>query len=106
MNEVTPVKQFQKDAAERLFHAISLLQSEEECAAFFEDICTINEIIDMAQRLDTAILLDREMNYHDISEKVGVSAATISRVSRCLHYGAGGYRTVIDRMAEEREEQP
>ena len=100
------MKTYQKDAAARLFHAVSLLRNEEECAAFFEDICTINEIIDMAQRLDTARLLDQGMNYHDISEQVGVSAATISRVSRCLHYGAGGYRTVIDRMESEKEDGP
>ena len=98
------MKTYQKDAAAKLFHAVSLLRDEEECAAFFEDICTINEIIDMAKRLETAQLLDRGMNYHDISEKVGVSTATISRVGRCLHYGAGGYRTVIDRMEEEKEE--
>ena len=97
------MRTYQKDAAERLFHAVLLLQNEEECAAFFEDICTINEIIDMSQRLDTARLLDQGMNYHDISEKVGASAATISRVSRCLHYGAGGYRTVLDRIKEEEE---
>jgi TrpR-related protein YerC/YecD len=104
IEEVTILKTYQKDAAARLFHAVSLLRDEEECAAFFEDICTINEIIDMAQRLDTARLLDRGMNYNDISREVGVSAATISRVSRCLHYGAGGYRTVIDRMAGEKED--
>jgi TrpR-related protein YerC/YecD len=98
------LKTYQKDAAERLFHAVSLLRNEEECAAFFEDICTINEIIDMSQRLDTAIMLDRGMNYHDISEKVGVSTATISRVSRCLRYGPGGYRAVIDRIRSEKEE--
>ncbi len=97
------MKTYQKDAAARLFHAVSLLESEEECAAFFEDICTINEIIDMAQRLDTALLLDQGMNYHDVSDKVGVSAATISRVSRCLHYGAGGYRAVLDRMKKEED---
>ena len=99
------MKAYQKDAAARLFHALSLLRNEEECAAFLEDVCTINEIIDMAQRLDTALLLDRGMNYHEISEKVGVSAATISRVSRCLHYGADGYRTVIDRIKSEGEEK-
>ncbi|MBO4406296.1 MAG: helix-turn-helix domain-containing protein [Clostridia bacterium] len=99
------LKAYQKDAAARLFHALSLLRNEEECAAFLEDVCTINEIIDMAQRLDTALLLDRGMNYHEISEKVGVSAATISRVSRCLHYGADGYRTVIDRIKSEGEEK-
>ena len=98
------MKIYQKDATKRLFRAVSMLQNEEECAAFFEDICTINEIIDMAQRLETACLLDQGMNYHDISDKVGVSTATISRVNRCLQYGPGGYRTVIDRLESEKEE--
>ena len=98
------MKTYQKDAAKRLFRAVSMLQNEEESAAFFEDICTINEIIDMAQRLETACLLDQGMNYHDISDKVGVSTATISRVNRCLQYGPGGYRTVIDRLESEKEE--
>ena len=97
------MKIYQEDAAARLFHAVTLLRDEEECAAFFEDICTINEIIDMAQRLNTALLLDQGKNYHDISEQVGVSTATISRVNRCLQYGAGGYRAVIDRMKAEKE---
>lgn len=97
------MKTYQKDAAARLFRAVTLLRNEEECAAFLEDICTINEIIDMAQRLDTAMLLDEGLNYHDISERAGVSTATISRVNRCLQYGAGGYRTVIDRMRQEEE---
>ena len=92
------------EAVSYLFEAVLSLKDENECYTFFEDICTINEIIDMAQRLDTARLLDRGMNYNDISREVGVSAATISRVSRCLHYGAGGYRTVIDRMAGEKED--
>ncbi len=98
------MKTYQKDAVKRLFRAVSMLQNEEECAAFFEDICTINEIIDMAQRLETACLLDQGMNYRDISDKVGVSTATISRVNRCLQYGPGGYRTVIDRLESEKEE--
>ena len=98
------MKIYQKDAAKRLFRAVSMLQNEEECAAFFEDICTINEIIDMAQRLETACLLDQGMNYRDISDKVGVSTATNSRVNRCLQYGPGGYRTVIDRLESEKEE--
>lgn len=98
------MKTYQKDAAKRLFRAVSMLQNEEECAAFFEDICTINEIIDMAQRLETACRLDQGMNYHDISDTVGVSTATISRVNRCLQYGPGGYRTVIDRLESEKEE--
>ena len=91
------------ESADRLFRAIMSLQSVEECYDFFEDICTITEIKDMCQRLDTAFLIDEGISYQKISERIGVSTATISRVSRCLNYGAGGYRAVIDRMKEENE---
>ena len=86
---------------DRLFDVILSLKDHEECRAFFDDVCTIKEITDMAQRLDTAYLIDEGLSYQAISEKIGVSTATISRVSRCLNYGAGGYRAVIDRSKEE-----
>ena len=89
------------DSVKRLFKAISTIENEEECRAFFEDICTIKEVLDMAQRLDTAVLLDKGDNYQSISKEVGVSTATISRVRRCLDYGAGGYRLILDRLKEE-----
>ena len=88
------------ESADRLFAAILSLKSVDECYNFFEDICTITEIRDMCQRLDTAFLIDQGISYQKISEQIGVSTATISRVSRCLNYGAGGYRAVIDRMKE------
>ena len=88
-------------AVTQLFETILRLETVDECAAFFEDICTIKEVQDMAQRLDAAILLDEGVGYQQTSEQVGISTATISRVSRCLNYGAGGYRMVIDRMKEE-----
>ena len=91
------------ESADRLFRAILSLQSVDDCYAFFEDICTITEIKDMCQRLDTAFLIDEGISYQKISDLIGVSTATISRVSRCLNYGAGGYRAVIDRMKEEEE---
>ncbi len=87
-------------SADRLFEAILSLKDTEECYNFFEDICTINELRDMCQRLETAMLIDEGISYQKISEQIGVSTATISRVSRCLNYGAGGYRAVIDRMKE------
>ena len=90
------------ESADRLFRAILSLQSVDECYAFFEDICTITEIKDMCQRLDTAFLIDEGISYQKISDLIGVSTATISRVSRCLNYGAGGYRAVIDRMKEDK----
>ena len=91
---------YRNESTERLFAAILSLKSAQECAAFFDDLCTIKEIRDMAQRLDTAVLLDQGQSYQQIAGTVGISTATISRVNRCLSYGAGGYRAVIDRMKE------
>ena len=91
----------QSESADRLFEAILSLKDTDECYRFFEDICTITEIKDMCQRLDTAFLIDEGISYQKISEQIGVSTATISRVSRCLNYGAGGYRMTIDRLKEE-----
>ena len=91
------------ESADKLFSAILSLKDVDECYDFFEDICTITEIKDMCQRLETAFLIDEGISYQKISERIGVSTATISRVSRCLNYGAGGYRAVIDRMKEADE---
>ena len=95
------MKYYDDKSTKRLFKAVLALKNEEECRAFFEDVCTIKEIVDMAQRFDTALLLDEGFNYQQISDKVGISTATISRVSRCLNYGSGGYRTMIDRVKKE-----
>lgn len=95
------MKPIHRESVDRLCDAILSLKDREECRAFLDDICTIKEISDMAQRLDTAFLIDEGVSYQKISERIGVSTATISRVSRCLNYGAGGYRAVIDRMKEE-----
>ncbi len=95
---------FRNESVDRLFSAMLQLRDQEECAAFFEDLCTITEIRDMAQRLDAAILLREGMNYQAISKKLGISTTTISRVSRCINYGSGGYATVLDRMKEEETE--
>ena len=93
----------QNDAVRTLLQAFTQLSTAEECHAFLEDICTIKEIHDMAQRLQTAILLDRGCSYQKISDEVGISTATISRVNRCLNYGSGGYRNVIDRLEKTEE---
>ena len=86
------------DLANNFFNAVLSLQTAEECQAFFKDVCTIKELQDLTQRLQVAVLLDRGKNYQEISRQTSVSSATISRVNRCLVYGDGGYRTVIDRM--------
>ena len=91
------------ESVDRLFKAFLCLKSEEECYAFFEDLCTVKEIKDMAQRLETAILLSQGNSYLQIAEKAGTSAATVSRVNRCLEYGAGGYKTIIERIAGEED---
>ncbi len=83
---------------DELFEAILTLKSVEECYAFFEDACTIKEIIEIAQRLKVAKLLDAGTSYVTVSKEVGVSTATISRVSKCLEYGNGGYKMVMERV--------
>ena len=80
---------------DQLFKAILSLKTEEECYQFFEDVCTVSEIKAMAQRLEVARMLDEGSIYDEIVEKTGASTATISRVKRCLVYGADGYRNVL-----------
>ena len=82
---------------DELFEAILTLQSVEECYAFFEDACTIKEILDISQRLKAAKMLASGANYAEVSRETGMSTATISRVSKCLEYGAGGYKQAIER---------
>ncbi len=81
-----------------LFDAILTLKTREECYSLFEDLCTISEIKSLAQRFQVAILLAKGHTYSEIFDETGVSTATISRVKRCLDYGADGYRTVLSRM--------
>ncbi len=88
------------DVANFFFNAVLSLRTVEECQAFFKDVCTIKELQDLTQRLQVAVLLDQGRNYQEISRQTSVSSATISRVNRCLVYGDGGYRTVLDRMKE------
>ncbi len=97
-------KNLDNNSTKRLFNIILSLGSLEECSAFFEDICTIKEIKDMAQRLDTAIMLSKGNRYQEIAESVGVSTATISRVNRCLEYGSGGYKTALLKLNETENE--
>lgn len=91
---------YSNPSTDRLFQTIAAIQTPEECRDFFEDLCTIKEILDMTQRFDTAVLLNKGYSYQKISEAVGVSTATICRVSRALTYGAGGYKTAINKMTE------
>ena len=88
-----------RPTVDRLFEAILTLKTPEECYAFFEDVCTVNEILTIAQRLEVAELLNKkEKSYVDISRQTGASTATISRVNKCLAYGTDGYALVLSRM--------
>lgn len=89
--------------SDMLYEAVLTLKDVDECKAFFQDLCTVGELRAMEQRLEVALLLDEGMIYNDILERTGASSATISRVNRCLHYGADGYQTVIPRLKERRE---
>lgn len=91
-----------KDAlTDQLFKAVLLLKDDNECYQFFEDICTISELKALAQRLEVARMLKYGHTYDDIVERTGASTATISRVKRCLHYGADGYKIILDRLEKE-----
>ena len=93
---------FRNDNTDFLVKCIMELKSEDECYAFFEDICTIKEIKAMFQRLQVAELLDRGEQYKQIVAKTGASSATISRVNRCLKYGSDGYLSVLERIEKRR----
>lgn len=83
------------ELTDQLFTAILSLKDKEQCYRFFEDICTISELKALAQRLEVARMLDEGCIYETIVEKTGASTATISRVKRCLVYGADGYNSVM-----------
>ncbi|MBU5626481.1 TrpR-like protein [Oscillibacter sp. MSJ-2] len=84
-----------------LYKAILTLKTEEECYAFFQDLCTVSELRAMEQRFEVAELLSQGMIYNDILERTGASSATISRVNRSLSYGAGGYEIAFERTREQ-----
>ena len=85
---------------DRLFQTFLHLETIDECYAYFEDLCTIKELNDMSQRLDAAVLLAEGLSYQKIMEQVDISTATIGRVSKCLNYAAGGYKTAIEKLKE------
>ena len=89
------------EAVDFLFDAIMQLQNKEECYIFFEDICTITELLSLSQRFEVASMLREKKTYLDIAEKTGASTATISRVNRSLNYGNDGYDMVLDRMKKK-----
>ena len=92
------VKQLKSEPVDHLFEAILTLKSKEECYSFFEDLCTVNELLSLSQRFEVAAMLKEHKTYLEIAEKTGASTATISRVNRSLTYGNDGYDMVFSRM--------
>lgn len=93
------------ELADQLCEAVLSLQNLEEWYQFFEDVCTIGEMKALAQRLEVARMLDAGHTYDEIVARTGASTATISRVKRCLHYGADGYKLVLERLKTKRGER-
>lgn len=92
-----------RDDIDQLFDAVLTLGNREECYRFFEDICTINELHAIAQRLQVAKLLSEKRTYTEIESLTSASTATISRINKCLLYGADGYKLVLERMPKDEE---
>lgn len=93
-------KKIKTPAVEQLFEAILSLENIDECFDFFEDICTINELLSLSQRFEVARMLREQRTYLEIAEQTGASTATISRVNRSLNYGNDGYDMVLNRLNE------
>lgn len=90
-------EKLREELVDRLMDAVLLLQNRDEAYAFFEDLCTVAELRAMAQRWEVARLLHGGHGYQAVAQRTGASSATISRVKRCLLYGADGYRRVLER---------
>lgn len=92
------LKKLNDKAIEQLFEAILTLKDMEECYIFFDDLCTVNEIQSLSQRLEVARMLRKGCTYNQIEAETGASTATISRVKRCLNYGNDGYKMTLERL--------
>lgn len=94
-------KKLKTEAVDHLFDAILCLQNREECYTFFEDVCTVNELLSISQRYEVAKMLREGKTYLEISHATGASTATISRVNRSLNYGNDGYDMVLERVKDK-----
>ena len=97
-------KKIRTEEVDHLFDAILSLKDKEECYTFFEDVCTVNEVLSLSQRFEVAHMLREQKTYLDIAEKTGASTATISRVNRSLNYGNDGYDMVFERLEHKEKE--
>lgn len=98
-------KKIKTEAADHLFEAILTLDNAEECYSFFEDVCTVNELLSLSQRYEVARMLRQKKTYLEIAEKTGASTATISRVNRSLNYGNDGYDMVFARLGQAKDKE-
>ena len=94
-------KKIRTESVDFLFDAILSLKNKEACYTFFEDVCTINELLSLSQRFEVAKMLREQKTYLEIAEKTGASTATISRVTRSLNYGDDGYDMVFERLEKK-----
>ena len=88
----------EKNNLSQFYKAVLTLENEEECRMFFDDVATIKELLDLSARLEVARMLDSGSVFSEISRETGASSATISRVNKCLEYGEGGYKAVLDKL--------
>ena len=95
-------RQYSDSNLKYLIQGILMLQTQEECLNFFEDLCTVSELQEMARRLQAARMLKKNYVYSEIAEQTGLSTATISRVNRCLKYGSDGYNKALDKLEANR----
>lgn len=98
-------KKIKTEAVNHLFQAILTLKDTEECYLFFEDVCTVNELLSLSQRYEVAKMLRDGKTYLEIAESTGASTATISRVNRSLNYGNDGYDMVFKRISDDNTEE-
>ena len=96
-------RKIRTEAVDSLFEAILNLRTKEECYLFFEDLCTVNELLSLSQRFEVAAMLREHKTYLDIAEKTGASTASISRVNRSLNYGNDGYELIFERLSEKKD---
>lgn len=94
-------KKIKTEAVDHLFQAVLALKSVDECYSFFEDVCTVNELLSLSQRYEVAKMLREKKTYLEIAEQTGASTATISRVNRSLNYGNDGYDMIFQRLGLE-----
>ncbi len=98
------MSEYKNEAIKKLFSAVLSLQNIDECYSFFDDVCTIQELLAIAQRFEVACLLSEGKSYAEVNKLTGASTTTICRVGKCINYGGGGYKTAIERLKKENSE--